>query len=242
MLHKKVSLSVQVNRLSLPARLLFTWMIPHADDEGRLKGDPEYIKATVVPMTKWSFTLIKKYLLEIENQRLISYWEEDGERVIEFIKWDNHQQIRKDRFEKSSLPSFNKEDDNQLDTNDQPSDNYLLPESNKVKSKIEEENKSELSVFGIGFDKTSKGSERIKIDPALFSPMNDKEQAALETWRRVEPNRPESFGFYLWAINQKIPLTKFYEFSSEIIQDPSIKNKGAVFNRKVISYLKRMSV
>lgn len=55
MIHKKISASTQVNRLTLPARLLFSWMIPHADDEGRIKGEPEYIKAVVVPMTRWSF-------------------------------------------------------------------------------------------------------------------------------------------------------------------------------------------
>jgi len=59
MLHKKISVSVQINKLTLPARLLFTWMIPHADDEGKLKGDIEFIKAMVVPMTIWSFKKIK---------------------------------------------------------------------------------------------------------------------------------------------------------------------------------------
>ena len=71
MLHNKISTLLQVNRLSLPAKLLFTWMIAHADDEGRLRGEPEYIKATVVPMTKWSFKLISVYIKEMVNQQLI---------------------------------------------------------------------------------------------------------------------------------------------------------------------------
>ena len=41
MLHKSISHSIQVNRLSPEARLLFTWMIPHADDEGRIKGEAD---------------------------------------------------------------------------------------------------------------------------------------------------------------------------------------------------------
>lgn len=64
MLHKKISVSIQVNNLSLPAKLLFTWLISHADDEGRLKGDILYVKATVVPMTNWSKSKVKSYLEE----------------------------------------------------------------------------------------------------------------------------------------------------------------------------------
>ena len=59
MLHKKISISLQVNSLPLPAKLLFTWLIAHTDDEGRILGSPKYIKATVVPMTNWSTILIQ---------------------------------------------------------------------------------------------------------------------------------------------------------------------------------------
>src|SRR3990167_3598798 len=104
MLHRSISTSSQVNRLSLPARLLFTWMIPHADDEGRLKGSAEYIKASVVPMTNWTFKRIKSYLEEIKSSGLIHYWQQNNEWFIEFAKWRQYQQIRKDRFEYSNLP------------------------------------------------------------------------------------------------------------------------------------------
>jgi len=65
MLHKTISTSSQVNKLSLPARLLFTWAIAHADDDGRLRGDPEYIKATVVPMVRWSFKKVERYFADV---------------------------------------------------------------------------------------------------------------------------------------------------------------------------------
>jgi len=52
MLHNKISKSLQVDSLPVPAQLLFTWMISWADDEGRLKGEPKYIKATVIPYKK----------------------------------------------------------------------------------------------------------------------------------------------------------------------------------------------
>src|SRR3989338_4580844 len=92
MLHKSISVSTQVNKLSLPAKLLFTWMIPHTDDEGRMKGEPEYIKAIVVPMVRWTFNKIKTYLNEIKNQGLIYYWEQNNEWFIELVKWNIYQQ------------------------------------------------------------------------------------------------------------------------------------------------------
>lgn len=93
MLHQKISRSLQVNRLSLSAKLLFTWMIAHADDEGRLRGEPEFVKATVVPMSKWSHKRIEKYLQELKNEKLIYYWQENDDWVVEFVKWNSHQRI-----------------------------------------------------------------------------------------------------------------------------------------------------
>ncbi len=237
MLHKKISISTQVNRLSLPARLLYTWLIPHADDEGRLKGEPEYIKATVVPMTKWSFKNVGSYLNEIKQQRLIHYWEINNEWFIEFIKWNEYQKIRKDRLDPSKLPSFLDSKDNQLADNGQPQINHLTPEDNITESNKVEENKSEYKENNIAVKNTSKGREIIKVNPKTFSPLNEKDQAALEAWNKIEPNNPDSFSFYLWAVKQEIPLSKIYEFTSEIKQDSSIENKGAVFNKKIASYL-----
>ena len=45
-----ISMSRKVNRLSLAAALLYTWAIPHFDDEGFQEGDPETIKARIVPL------------------------------------------------------------------------------------------------------------------------------------------------------------------------------------------------
>lgn len=134
MLHKSISHSIQVNRLSPEARLLFTWMIPHADDEGRIKGEADYIKAVVVPMTDWSFEQIEKYLEEIANSKLINRWRVDEDWFIEFVKWTNYQHIRPERFKDSVLPSYSKKNDTQLATNRQPSDNHLSTQSSQVES------------------------------------------------------------------------------------------------------------
>lgn len=105
MLSKSISTSVQVNKLScFQAKLLFTWMIPHADDDGRLKGEPEYVKAIVVPMINWLPNDVQKYLKEMHELGLIHMWEEDGQKFIHFPKWKSHQVLQKDRYHKSTFP------------------------------------------------------------------------------------------------------------------------------------------
>lgn len=212
-------------------------MIPHTDDEGRLKGDPEFIKATVVPMTKWSFKTVRNYLEEIKNQRLIYYWEENQERFIEFVKWNEHQQIRKDRFEESNLPSFNKVNDNQLATKSQPDDNEEAPQSNISELNKIEVNKSEYNNNELFADKNSYKNKSGVINPKTFEPKSEGELAAKEAWDSLEPYNPLAFNTtYLKALQRGLPTNLFYQFVSEIKQDPTIENKGAVFNKKVADY------
>lgn len=146
MLHQKISTSRQVNRLSLPARLLFTWLIPHADDEGKLKGEADVIKAKVVPMTSWSLKRIEGWLEEIKNASLIYRWELNSEWFIEFVKWKDYQQLRSDRFKSSKLPSFPNKNDNQLSTDGQPDDNRVTTQSNVIESNPIESNAIEEKV------------------------------------------------------------------------------------------------
>lgn len=76
------------------------------------------------------------------------------------------------------------------------------------------------------------------INPHTFSPKNEAEFALKEAWNRIEPNKPESFPFYLFAYKRGLPAQMFFQFASEIEQDPKIKNWGAVFVTKVMDYLK----
>ena len=241
MLHKKISLSGQVNKLSLQAKLLFTWLISHADDEGRLSGDPEYIKATVVPRVKWSMKAVKTYIEEMINQKLIYYWEQNGEWFIEFIKWKNHQTIRGDRFKPSSLPSFPYKEDNQLVTIPQPIDDQTVSEINinefnPSEINISEDNQNPKESEGVPF----KGNE-VGINPKTFEPKTESESAALEAWKTLEPFNPFAFvSTYLWAVKKGLPADMFYQFVSEIKDDSNIKSKGAVFRVKAEAYLKSL--
>ena len=225
MLHNKISISLEVNKLDLEAQLLFTWLISHADDEGRLRGEPEYVKATVVPMKDWSFETITKYLLQMKNLGLIHYWEKDDVKIIEFTKWKEHQMIRGDRFKQSSLPPY----DNQLATSPLPTDNHMTAQVNISEVNKEEVKKSELNLI----------ADKSFTDPNDYPVSNPDEYAALEAWKKLEPdNKSAFFTTYLPAVRKGIKADSFYRFASEIHQDKTIKNKGSVFQSKVKSIIK----
>jgi len=73
MLKKRISDSKRLGALrSDSARLLYTWLLPHLDVEGRYSADPDLIKGHIFPKVK-SMTLqkINKLLYELAEQGLI---------------------------------------------------------------------------------------------------------------------------------------------------------------------------
>ncbi|KKN10575.1 hypothetical protein LCGC14_1035140 [marine sediment metagenome] len=69
LLRKKISKSERVNALPIPARLLFTWMIPHLDVEGRMSGNPKIIQQTVLPLASFTPNMVDKWLNMMQDQK-----------------------------------------------------------------------------------------------------------------------------------------------------------------------------
>ena len=120
MISKDISLDEKVDALSDDtARLLFTWMIPHLDCEGRIYGDAKIFKSIVAPRRNYSTQRVEKYLKEMENLGLIVRYfadENSKNRNVLPIKvqknqflfapnFDKHQVgLRKDKEIKSKIP------------------------------------------------------------------------------------------------------------------------------------------
>ena len=78
------------------------------------------------------------------------------------------------------------------------------------------------------------------VNPRTFQPSNEGEVAAWEAWNQLEHANLMAFKVtYLTALNKGLPAEKFFQFVSEIKQDNTIKNPGAVFNSKVQTYLEK---
>jgi len=95
----------QLGELSLKCRYFYLGLIVFADDEGRLKGSPKYLKAKIFPYDEVSENDIKKMVDQLVDQRLLVGYQVETNVYFQHPKWEKWQPIRKDRFKPSDCPS-----------------------------------------------------------------------------------------------------------------------------------------
>lgn len=110
MISKSISTSTKLTEVSLFAKLLFTWLIPHCDDAGHMDANPKIIKGIVVPLCDETWEDVDKALKELEKATLIEFYESDGRPYLEIIKWDEHQTFKNDRPLTLKFPARNRVD------------------------------------------------------------------------------------------------------------------------------------
>lgn len=108
MIYSKIWTSQQVGHLTPQARLLYIGMITLADDDGRLVGDPSYLRGQVFPYDS-SMTIDDVILLrnEILTAGLIDSYKIDNFDYIQHPNWSEYQVIRGDLYKPSKLPDRN---------------------------------------------------------------------------------------------------------------------------------------
>ena len=136
MISKAISLDEKVNSLSDDtARLLFTWLVPHLDCEGRIHGDAITVKSIVFPRRDISAAKVEKYLKELEKNELVFRYSVNGNQYLLMKNFEKHQTgLEKSREAQSQIPPFTPE---------------LLPTNSRltltqVKVKDKEETKEEV--------------------------------------------------------------------------------------------------
>lgn len=104
------------------AKLMFIGMISNADDEGRMKASPFYLKTTIFPSSAYRLDRVLKWRNEIEQQKLIRLYNGlDGEEYLFLPTFKQHQYMTKRFPSKLPCPEVN----NGLITDRQPMDNGL---------------------------------------------------------------------------------------------------------------------
>ena len=104
MIKRVISESKKLGNLkSDSARLLYTWLIPWLDVEGRHSADPEIIKGHIFPKIKTMTTRkIKNLVLELNEERLIILYSANDELYLQFKK--SLQKIQREREAPSTIP------------------------------------------------------------------------------------------------------------------------------------------
>lgn len=159
MLKKNISDSRRLAELKTDsARLLWTWILPYLDVEGRYYADPELVRGKVVPRLK-SFTTAKiwEYLQDMHRVGLITLYEADGEKYLQFRNFHEFQNLRPGRESGSKIPPPGELPENS------GSDPGVIPEySHEREVKLREVNIREEK-GGVG------GNDRRKSDQAANS-------------------------------------------------------------------------
>ena len=147
MLSKDISLDEKVNALSDDtARLLFTWLIPHLDVEGRMYGEAQVFKSIVAPRRPYSIKKVEKYLKEMEKLGLIVRYSVNGNEYLFAPNFEKHQVgLRKDRESKSKIPI-----NDGVTTENRRSNDGISPAQVKVKVKVKVKGEKEREEGGCG--------------------------------------------------------------------------------------------
>lgn len=97
-----------VRKLSLEERLLFIGCISMADDEGRLLGTPEYLKAQIFPYDpRISVGKVKRWRNNIaEKAKNFRLYDNSGVEYVAFLKWSYHQKPSHPKPSRLPPPQF----------------------------------------------------------------------------------------------------------------------------------------
>ena len=148
-------------KLSDAGRLLFIGIFSQADDDGRLKASPDFLMANIFPYDK---DKTEENIHQLRDQcaklGLIRIYTNGNEEYLDIPGWLEHQQIRKDRYSASKLPSF--EESQEMTTTGKPSGNHLATndQPNIIKSSL---NKSKPPYIPPYQGETNKQSQEREI-------------------------------------------------------------------------------
>lgn len=80
--------------LPFGARLLQIGMINHADDQGRIKANPAWLRAQVFPYDDVSSNQVGEWIHQIERNGTIILYEVDGKQYAQLSKWWDYQSLQ----------------------------------------------------------------------------------------------------------------------------------------------------
>lgn len=106
MLNQWIRCDKEVNDLPALSALTFTWAIPHLDRDGRMYGDPDLFKSTVVPRRRdISVEMIEGFLTDWSQRGLVVWYEVHDEKYLFFPGFRKNQpNLRYGRETPSRIP------------------------------------------------------------------------------------------------------------------------------------------
>jgi len=142
MIHDTLFSSQTMGDLTIDARYLYIATIVHADDEGRMRADPKFLKLKAFPFDNHSVDKVRTLRNQLSTNGLISVYEVLGKEYLFHPKWEKWQTLRKDRTKPSDCPA----PVNQMSTNGCQS----AAQGSKEVKEVTEGSKVTSSASGLG--------------------------------------------------------------------------------------------
>ena len=87
-------------------RLIYTWLIPHLDVEGRHSADIRILKSHIAPILNHiTHKILKNSLIDMAENDLIALYDVDGKPYLELKRFHKHQVLREGRERASDIPA-----------------------------------------------------------------------------------------------------------------------------------------
>jgi len=106
MIYSSILGNTELGMRPIEERMLYIGTLILADDDGRLRADPRFLKGQIFSYDeKITSTEVEGWLQDLASFGQISLYDHDGVRVLLHPKWLNYQRIRGDMYVPSKLPA-----------------------------------------------------------------------------------------------------------------------------------------
>lgn len=134
--------SEDFGRLSTLAKLVFIGLFSLADDEGRGRCNPVYLKSTLFPYEEGIRSAdVDKTLSEISSNMSVIFYSCDGSSYYSLYNWNTWQKI--DRPSESKIPEFNERIMQRIFDDNSTNVRRVFAPNKNIKEKEKKENRKE---------------------------------------------------------------------------------------------------
>lgn len=208
--------SEDVSKLTIRQRLLLIGLFSNADDEGKLRGNPAFVRSIIFPYEDFSVSEIEEDLNAIESIGTILQYEVRGSKYIKLVNWDKFQRV--DKPQPSMIPDPIDDDDD----NDSYSNHDNETESNS-------DNHSENGSENVSESKSSLKENKRKENKDIYThefeefwqvyPRKVSKKRAFSLWnRRIRDETPENL---IHAAQNYAKLCELHKTEERYIKHPS---------------------
>lgn len=132
--------SEDFSKLSTLGKLVFIGLFSLADDEGRGRCNPVFLKSTLFPYEEGIRSAdIDKTLSEISSNMSVIFYSCDGSNYYSLLSWNTFQKI--DRPTASKIPEYDEKTMQRLFDDNSTSPRRVIASNRKEDNRIEKENK-----------------------------------------------------------------------------------------------------